>query len=249
MNTDTFMCSSDENRPAACRRCIRNTSGWRLSFAHRHHAHQPLVSGRSECAFDGDVEYLINNEKVNINQGHITLFWACTPHQLTDTGTCQSMAIFNLPMHLFLSWPLDKDLINHVTHGMVIKSLATQQLSPFEVRRWQQELNSPNEQIRQLAIDEIGLMLKRFSLSGWEPILVNKTSRTHKNSVSRHAQFYVSQMLGFIAENYDQALTINDVAEHVKLNANYAMGIFQRVMQLTMKQYIPRCASTTFARY
>ncbi len=45
-------------------------------------------------------------------------------------------------------------------------------------------------------------------------------------------------MLGFIAENYDQALTINDVAEHVKLNANYAMGIFQRVMQLTMKQYI-----------
>ncbi len=82
-------------------------------------------------------------------------------------------------------------------------------------------------------------MLKRFSLSGWEPILVNKTSRTHKNSVSRHAQFsYVSQMLGFIAENDDQALTINDVAEHVKLNANYAMGIFQRVMYFTMKQYI-----------
>ncbi|RZY28603.1 AraC family transcriptional regulator [Escherichia coli] len=31
---------------------------------------------------------------------------------------------------------------------------------------------------------------------------------------------------------------MTDVAEHVKLNANYAMGIFQRVMQLTMKQYI-----------
>ncbi|STH13004.1 melibiose operon regulatory protein [Escherichia coli] len=40
--------------------------------------------------FDGDVEYLINNEKVNINQGHITLFWACTPHQLTDTGTVRA---------------------------------------------------------------------------------------------------------------------------------------------------------------
>ncbi|HHQ4051979.1 TPA: transcriptional regulator MelR [Citrobacter freundii] len=188
--------------------------------------------------FDGDVEYLINNEVVQIKQGHITLFWACTPHQLTRIGTCQNMAIFNLPMHLFLSWPLDRELINHVTHGMVIKSLATQQLSTFEVQRWQQELSSPNEQIRQLAIDEIGLMLKRFNLSGWQPILVNKTSRTHKNSVSRHAQFYVSQMLSFIADNYDQALTINDVAEHVKLNANYAMGIFQRVMQLTMKQYI-----------
>lgn len=30
--------------------------------------------------FDGDVEYLINNEVVQIKQGHITLFWACTPH-------------------------------------------------------------------------------------------------------------------------------------------------------------------------
>ncbi|MGS9668624.1 transcriptional regulator MelR, partial [Salmonella enterica subsp. enterica serovar Infantis] len=35
----------------------------------------------------------------------------------------------------------------------------------------------------------------------------------------------------------DQALTINDVSEHVKHNAKYAMGIYHRVMQLTMKQY------------
>lgn len=188
--------------------------------------------------FDGDVEYLINNEVVRIKQGYITLFWACTPHQLTRPGDCKQMAIFNLPMHLFLCWPLDRELINHVTHGMVIQSLAAQQLSVFEVQRWQSELSSDNEQLRQLAIDEIALMLKRLSLSGWQPILVNKTSRTHKNSVSRHAQFYVSQMLEFIALNYDQVLTIDAIAEHVKLNPNYAMGIFQRVMQLTMKQYI-----------
>ncbi|MBW9313324.1 hypothetical protein FA041_27905 [Escherichia coli] len=129
---------------------------------------------------------------MNINQGHITLFWACTPHQLTDTGTCQSMAILICRCICF-SPPLDKDLINHVTHGMVIKSLATQQLSPFEVRRWQQELNSPNEQIRQLAIDEIGLMLKRFSLSGWEPILVNKTSRTHKTASRAMRNFMLAR--------------------------------------------------------
>ena len=201
MNTDTFMCSSDEKQTRSPLSLYSEYQRMEIEFRAPHIMPTSHWHGQVEVnvPFDGDVEYLINNEKVNINQGHITLFWACTPHQLTDTGTCQSMAIFNLPMHLFLSWPLDKDLINHVTHGMVIKSLATQQLSPFEV---------------------------------------NKPSRTHKNSVSRHAQFYVSQMLGFIAENYDQALTINDVAEHVKLNANYAMGIFQRVMQLTMKQYI-----------
>ena len=188
--------------------------------------------------FDGDVEYLINDELVRVKQGYITLFWACTPHQLTNPGHCKQMAIFNLPMHLFLSWPLDRELINHVTHGMVIKSLSAQQLSIFEVQRWQHELNSTNEQVRQLAIDEIALMLKRFSLSGWQPVLVNKTSRTQKNSLSRHSQFYVSQMLEFIATHCDKILTVNAIAEYVKLNPNYAMGIFQRVMQLTMKQYI-----------
>lgn len=190
--------------------------------------------------FDGDVEYLFNNEIIIIKQGHITLFWACTPHRLSDPGSCMNMAIFNLPMHLFLSWPLDRQLINHVTHGLVIKSVSEQQLSPFEVRRWQQEIHHPNEQIRQLAIDEMGLMLKRFSLSGWQPIQVNKSVRTRScgNNMSRNAQFYVSQMLEFIGDNYDKALTIEQVAEHVKLNPNYAMGIFQRVMQMTMKQYI-----------
>lgn len=53
--------------------------------------------------FDGDVEYLFNDEVVKSKQGFITLFWACTPHQLTDAGHCKQMAIFNLPMHLFLS--------------------------------------------------------------------------------------------------------------------------------------------------
>jgi len=48
-------------------------------------------------------------------------------------------------------------------------------------------------------------------------------------------------MLEFIAANCDKQLTVDAIAEHVKLNPNYAMGIFHRVMQLTMKQYTPKC--------
>ncbi|HBE3066528.1 TPA: transcriptional regulator MelR [Escherichia coli] len=164
MNTDTFMCSSDEKQTRSPLSLYSEYQRMEIEFRAPHIMPTSHWHGQVEVnvPFDGDVEYLINNEKVNINQGHITLFWACTPHQLTDTGTCQSMAIFNLPMHLFLSWPLDKDLINHVTHGMVIKSLATQQLSPFEVRRWQQELNSQNEQIRQLAMRVMQLTMKQY---------------------------------------------------------------------------------------
>ncbi|ANS87811.1 transcriptional regulator MelR [Vibrio parahaemolyticus] len=188
--------------------------------------------------FDGDIEYIINGDIIHLKQGHITMFWACVPHRLTNPGNCERMAIFNLPMHLFLSWPISRELINHVTHGMVIQSSSSQQISEFEIRRWQNELQHKNEHVRQITIDEISLMIKRFALSNWTPLLVNHTPKTRQNGVSKHSQSYVSQMLEYIAENHDSALTIQKIADHVELNQNYAMGIFQKVMQLTMKQYI-----------
>ena len=188
--------------------------------------------------FDGDVEYLFNNETVRMKQGYITLFWACIPHQLTKIENCRNMAIFNIPMHLFLLWPLDRELINNITHGRVIKSRFAQQIGKFEIRRWQREINSEDGQIQQLAIDEMTIMLKRFCLSGWTPVSVNKISKVHNNKISGHAQFYVSQMLEYISHNYHRPVCISEIANHVRLNPNYTMGIFQRVMQLTIKQYI-----------
>ncbi len=85
--------------------------------------------------FDGDVEYLINNEVVQIKQAYhpvLGLYATPTyPPRLPPDGDFQ---FADAPVSL---WPLDRDLINHVTHGMVVKSLATQQLSTFEVLRWQ----------------------------------------------------------------------------------------------------------------
>ncbi|HBC3930665.1 TPA: transcriptional regulator MelR [Vibrio parahaemolyticus] len=188
--------------------------------------------------FDDSVEYLINGELVKLKPGHITMFWACVPHRLTNPRNCCNMAIFTLPMHLFLSWPINHELVNYITHGRVVQSNRSQQICEFEILRWQDELGQRNEQIRQIAIDEIGLMIKRFGLSGWTPLLTKQTSKTLPNGVSKHAQFYVSQMLEYIAKHHSQPLSIQDISNHVELNQNYAMGIFQRVMQLTIKQYI-----------
>mgnify|MGYP000753774495 CR=1 FL=1 len=129
MNKDTFMCSSDEKQTRSPLSLYSEYQRMEIEFRAPHIMPTSHWHGQVEVnvPFDGDVEYLINNEKVNINQGHITLFWACTPHQLTDTGTCQSMAIFNLPMHLFLSWPLDaKNLFFHI---LAAKALSNQKAS------------------------------------------------------------------------------------------------------------------------
>ncbi|OAN13098.1 transcriptional regulator [Photobacterium jeanii] len=213
--------------------------------------------------FGGDVEYIVNGNPMVIKDGHIGLFWASVPHRLTDCGTCHNMGIINIPIHHFLAWPLNKELVNQITHGAVLQSNSPMLVSEFEIERWEKELTQAvvetsktktdkaetantaktvhftgNESRQQLAADEISLMLKRLCFDGWHATLARSGEKPTQSGVSKHSQFYVSQMLEYIARHHDSPLTVNQIAEHVGLNPNYAMGIFQRMMQLTIKQYI-----------
>lgn len=188
--------------------------------------------------FGDDVEYIVNGNPIVVKDGAIGLFWASVPHRLTDPGKSHNMGIINIPIHHFMSWPLNRELVNQITHGAVLQSNSCSLISEFELARWTEEMSHPSESRQQLAADEIGLMLKRVCLDGWQQLCTNRMEKSSKNGVSKHSQFYVSQMLEYIATHHDTPLTAKKIAEHVGLNANYAMGIFQRTMQLTIKQYI-----------
>ncbi|PJG82825.1 transcriptional regulator MelR [Caviibacterium pharyngocola] len=188
--------------------------------------------------FDSNVEYIFNGRNVTIQAGHIALFWASVPHRVVDCKHCRSMAVLDIPVHLFLSWPLSRELINHVTHGIVIQSKHAELVSAFEITRWEKELQSDNLNVQQLAYDEIQLMLRRLSFDGWELLLENTYQSNQQIKSSKHTQHYVSLMLDHIANHYSDALTVENVASAVGLNTHYAMRLFQTVMQLTIKQYI-----------
>ncbi|OZS43247.1 transcriptional regulator MelR [Photobacterium sanguinicancri] len=188
--------------------------------------------------FGGDVEYIINGSPIVLKDGHIGLFWASIPHRLTNPGSCHNMGIINIPIHHFLSWPLNREFVNQITHGAVLHSDESSLVSEFELKRWEDEMMHQAESRQQLAADEISLMLKRLCLTGWSQMLTNRKDKPTQNGVSKHSQFYVSQMLEYIATHHDTPLTVRQIADHVGLHANYAMGIFQRMMQLTIKQYI-----------
>ncbi|MGF1692287.1 transcriptional regulator MelR [Photobacterium kagoshimensis] len=188
--------------------------------------------------FGGDVEYIINGSPIVLKDGHIGLFWASVPHRLTNPGNCHNMGIINIPIHHFLSWPLNREFVNQITHGAVLHSNDASLVSEFELKRWEYEMAHNAESRQQLAADEISLMLKRLCLTGWSQMLASRKDKPTQNGVSKHSQFYVSQMLEYIATHHDTPLTVKQIADHVGLHANYAMGIFQRMMQLTIKQYI-----------
>lgn len=85
---DAYMSSSDDRLPRSPlalyseyqRMDIELRTPYAMTASHWHGQVEVNVP------FDGDVEYLINDEAVRIEQGYITLFWACTPHRLTRPG-------------------------------------------------------------------------------------------------------------------------------------------------------------------
>ena len=86
--------------------------------------------------------------------------------------------------------------------------------------------------------DEIHLLIKRIELDGWDLLLKYQHDKSNSLKSSRHTQHYVTLMLNYIAEHFNEVITVAQVAGAVGLNSNYAMGIFQSIMKLTIKQYI-----------
>ncbi len=82
---DPFMCSSDEKQSRSPLALYSEYQRMDIELRPPHAMPTSHWHGQVEVnvPFDGDVEYLINNEVVRIEKGYITLFWACTPHQLT----------------------------------------------------------------------------------------------------------------------------------------------------------------------
>ena len=188
--------------------------------------------------FDDNVEYMFNGESILVHKQHIVIFWATVPHRLINKHHCSKMAVLDIPVSTFLSWHLSQNMVTQLTHGMVIQSKNTELVSAFEICRWENELKLQDKKRHQIVFDEIQLMVKRLNLDGWRILNDTSYSTNERLKSSRHTQHYVNQMLDFIAQHYNEPLTVSDVAGAVGLNTNYAMGLFQDVMKLTIKQYI-----------
>ena len=188
--------------------------------------------------FDGALEYEINNDSFRIETGHIGIFWGAIPHRVVKVDGCTRLGIVNVPLHQFLSWPLDKSMISQLMNSYVIQSHNTGLVSEFECARWLKETRMEDIGRQQLANEDVSLMLRRFSLDGWDTLLGSRGEGKKCKGVSSSSQHHVQLILEFIASHYDAPIFVSDVAKSVSLHPNYVMNLFQQVMHMSIKQYI-----------
>ncbi|WP_102797812.1 helix-turn-helix domain-containing protein [Bowmanella denitrificans] len=210
------------------------------------HVHPPEVMPHSHWhghieinfLFDCSAEYLINGRKIRVPEGKMILFWASIPHQMTASQGDGHMVNIYIPLQSFQTWKLPSDFSSLLLQGEVLVASHPNKADLALTQQWQYDLQKKQDALTAQVVSEIRSRVRRMSVEGYHHFgLFNLDLHVvQKSPVSGLS--HIETMLRYIAQQYDQKITIAKVAAATGLHPNYAMKLFQRVMKVSIKQYI-----------
>lgn len=191
----------------------------------------------------GHMDYDFDGRSLRIPARRLTLFWAGLPHQTTalDTGqesTSEQCNIY-LPLDAFLHMP-HVEKLHEVMMGGGIICLDEDNVGANTLQRWYKDYRSGDPERQDILKVEIGAMLRRAVLIGWEELMPAWIEPVHSQSRQGTPTRYVVAMVRYILENLSEPLTVEDVAEIVGLHPNYALNLFTSVMRVPIRKFIVR---------
>lgn len=206
---------------------------------------EPHWHGHVEANFirNARLHYIVDGEKLVLEPDQLLIFWANVPHQLVAVeqlpGQSPELTNIYLPLDTFLFMPHIADLqVVVLTGGMVLfdsDMCGQQQLS-----RWYADYRSNQPERTDILKLELNAMFRR---AGLQPFRFLK--RPWRDGVDKHALpsphvRHVVAMVRHVLENLAEPLRNADVTKVTGLHANYALGLFTRTMNISLKQFIIR---------
>lgn len=190
----------------------------------------------------GTMTYAVEDQRIEVPEGRLTLFWAGIPHQLvalrpTGEGPVRLANIY-LPLDVFLFMPHVARLqVALLAGGMACLEPG---LVPEErIRGWYRDYRSGEPERREVLFMELNAAMRRALLapldflrppSDGADVQAPRTARTA----------HVVAMVRHIMENLSEPMTNADVAAVTGLHEGYAMTLFTSVMRMPMRRFIIR---------
>lgn len=190
---------------------------------------------------DGGMDYLFDGRAVTMGARRLVAFWAGIPHQtvkLDQTAAARQLNIY-LPMDAFLHMP-QLGLLTETLMGGGVIALHPETIGVDALDRWHQDYRSGNALRADLVRIEIGTMLRRAALTGWETLLPAWIEPPTPHARTGSPVRYVVRMVRHIVENLGEPLTAHGIAAIVGLHPNYATNLFTRVMNISMQKFVVR---------
>ena len=191
----------------------------------------------------GGMLYRFNGVDATIPAGRLVMFWAGVTHQTVgvDRGPGNGSRQCNvyLPLDSFLYMPKLGQLTETMMGGGVI-ALSPDTIGAETLQRWYRDYRSGNAERSEILKAEIGIMLRRAAVTGWDEILPPWIETAAPATRAASPLRYVVAMLRHIIENLSAALSASDVAKVVGLHPNYALNLFSSVMQVPLHKFVLR---------
>ena len=179
----------------------------------------------------GKIRYFLAGRFVDITPGEMVIFWAGMPHQtLKKTAEVEGVWL-TLPLIWLLRWKHTRTLAAHLLRGgLLIEAASDSDKAAFD--QWEQDFSNSGETLRDIIVGEIENRLSRLSLALGE----TGVRRPRLSAGSSHME----KILRYLAEHYREEITVNDMAEAVRLHPKYLLVLFRRTCGMKLWDYVVR---------
>ena len=209
---------------------------WRPSPMRRPDHHNEVELNFLES---GNVTYLLGGTKTVVEAGKLSAFWAAIPHQIIDFGTEKAYFVATIPLQYFLQWRLPENFVQPLMQGRLVGE-PTDERAKSDTHlfaHWESDLLRKGREVERPVLLEMQARLLRLALN----IPARPKARAKRDRVATITDTgmnKVEQMACFIAQNYTERLTVEQIGEFVKLHPNYAMNLFQKTFGTTLINYL-----------
>ncbi|WP_438482606.1 helix-turn-helix domain-containing protein [Oleiharenicola lentus] len=186
----------------------------------------------------GRVTYVLGDRMVHMRPGRLTAFWAAIPHQIIDYEPDTEYFVATLPLAWFLQCELPAVLVQPLMRGEVAEE-PQQDRANFDsglFQQWELDLKKSSKEIREIVVVEMKTRLRRLALALESP--KGGASARASAKMPMGGLNKVEQMVCFIAGNYMDPVTADDIGKAAGLHPNSAMRLFKRTFGTTLVEHL-----------
>jgi AraC-like DNA-binding protein len=202
----------------------------------RMHRHDDL---EVNLVLDAPLKYLFSGQRVEVKPRHVAVFWGAMPHRLIecDENWQSYVCWIHIPLDVVLGWGLPETAVTGLLRGTpIVRHRPAIGFTKEKFPQWAEDLESGASELKTIALLEIHAAVRRH-LANPEPGDETKHEWTEPN----HATKTAVVMAQFVALNFREQITLEDIAASAYLHPNYAMSLFRRVVGTTLGAYVTQC--------
>jgi AraC-like DNA-binding protein len=189
----------------------------------------------------GEVEYFSGGQFEIMRAGSLHIFWAGIPHSLTRFRPETEMLWIVIPLAWFLQWELPKPFVDGLLRGRILSLAQPSTLQSEMMRRWSEDFEALKKsgdgaEMQKIVALEVEACLRRISRQ-WKTFSHRPGRSTDVGGASSSQ---AGKLAAFIAKNYCEELTIQEIANAVNLHPNYAMQLFRDKCGMSVWEYVLR---------